>query len=550
MNLRPYQRQTIDAIRREWAAGNANVLAVLATGGGKTIVFLALIDEILREQPNARFLIVAHRKELIDQPAERIAQHWPERSNMVGIVMADQNQPDRQITIATIQTLQVERRLTEILAHGVIDYLIIDEAHHTAADSYQKVIKTLQDTNPNLLHLGVTATPVRADDEGLPYDCKPVHLGIRELVRDGWLAPPRWLAIQTGISLDGVALRGSGEDRDFVQKGLANVFETTNCFDLVAESHLKYAADRRALAFTVSVEGAYQLAERFNAVGVKAIAADGTTSKRERGAILSDFRAGNYDVLVNCALFTEGLDVPEVSCIHQVRPTKSDNLYVQMIGRALRIVAGKEDALILDYAPKEARNITMLGDVLGVDAKKEVYISQKAEEGEVIGGFTFDGNIKWASGNPMELISRQLDYLNLSPWQWIKPGGKAGPMVLGLGKGSDDIERSLVISEPGPEMYVWLVAQRPEEKRRRAYLVHTGTLETCSDWAEDYAERRGNATLARKERRWRNQPASDGQIKFAQSLGVWTPGMRRGDCADAITAKLALRTVEYERGTK
>lgn len=547
MNLRPYQRQTIDAIRREWANGVANVLTVLATGGGKTIVFLALIDEILRQEPAARFLIVAHRKELIEQPAERLAQHWPERAGLVGIVMAEQNQPDRQITIATIQTLQVERRLAEVLAHGMIDYLIIDEAHHTAANSYLNVIKTLQDTNPNLLHLGVTATPVRADDEGLPYDCKPVHLGIRELVRDGWLAPPRWLAIQTGVSLAGVGLRGSGEDRDFVTKDLIDVFETDNCFDLVAKSHQKYAAGRRALAFTASVDGAYRLAERFNAIGVKAIAADGTTGKRERGDILKAFRAGHHDVLVNCALFTEGLDVPEVSCIHQVRPTKSDSLYVQMIGRALRIVAGKEDALILDYAPKEARNITMLGDVLGVDARKEVYIEQDAENGEVIAGFSFDGSVKWMTGNPMELISRQLDYLNLSPWQWSKPAGKTGPMVLGLGSADDGIQRTLVMSEPGAEMYVWLVAQQSGEWRQTAYLVHTGTLESCSEWAEGYAEKRGNVTLARKERRWRGTQASDGQIKFARRLGVWTPGMSRGDCADAITAKLALDAVNKIR---
>lgn len=547
MNLRPYQRQTIDAIQREWANGVANVLAVLATGGGKTIVFLALIDEILRQEPAARFLIVAHRKELIEQPAERLAQHWPERAGLVGIVMAEQNQPDRQITIATIQTLQVERRLTEVLAHGVIDYLIIDEAHHTAADSYLNVIQTLQEVNPQLRHLGVTATPMRADDGGLPYDAKPIHLGIRELVRDGWLAPPRWLAIQTGISLADVGLRGSGADRDFVTKELINVYETDNCFDLVAESHNKYAAGRRALAFTASVDGAYRLAERFNDAGIKAIAADGSTSKRERGNILAAFRAGRYDVLCNCALFTEGLDVPEVSCIHQVRPTKSDSLYVQMVGRALRIVAGKQDALILDYAPQEARNVVMLGDVLGVDAKKEVYVEEGAEEGAVIAGFSFDGAVKWMTGNPMELISRQLDYLNLSPWQWSKPAGKTGPMVLGLGSADDGIQRTLVMSEPGAEMYVWLVAQQSGEWRQTAYLVHTGTLESCSEWAEGYAEKRGNVTLARKERRWRGTQASDGQIKFARRLGVWTPGMSRGDCADAITAKLALDAVNKIR---
>ncbi|MBX3050841.1 MAG: DEAD/DEAH box helicase [Caldilineaceae bacterium] len=546
LTLRPYQRQTIDAVRGAWRDGCADVLAVLATGAGKTIVFLALMDEILNEQPQARFLLIAHRKELIEQPAERIAQFWPQRAAAVGIVMAGQNECDRQIVIGTIQTLQSAGRLEQVFAHGPIDYLIIDETHHSNAEGYQTVIQTLKDMNPRLKHLGVTATPVRADGGGLPYDKKAVHLGVKELVRDGWLAPPRWLAIQTGINLSGVAVHGSGDSRDFSQRGLVDVFETDNCFDLVAESHTKYADGRKALAFVVSVEGAYRLADTLNSAGISAIAADGNTPKDERRQILSDFRAGRYDVLVNCALFTEGLDVPEVSCIHQVRPTKSDSLYLQMVGRALRTFPGKEDALILDYAPADARNITMLGDVLGVEAKKEAYLEESVEEGFVIAGFTFDGDFKWMTGNPMEIVSRQLDYLNMSPWRWSKPDGKTGPMVLGLGPGDDGTDRTLIISEPGETMNVWLVAKSPEVRWHRAYHVMTGSFEECSEWANDYAEQRGNVTLARKQQRWRNGLASEGQIKFARNLGVWKPGMTKGECAEAITCKLALNALRRE----
>ena len=544
MKLRPYQQQTIDAIRSAWADGVADVLAVLATGAGKTIIFLALLNEILKEQPDARFLLVAHRKELIEQPAQRLAQFWPGRAEQVGIVMAAQNECDRPITIGTIQTLQSAGRLEQIAAHGPIDYLIIDETHHSNSAGYLSVIKALKDMNPHLRHLGVTATPVRADGGGLPYDKKVVHFGVKELVRDGWLCPPRWLAIQTGINLAGVPVYGSGDNRDFSQKGLVDVFETDNCFELVAESHQKYADGRKALAFVTSVAGAYRLAETLNDAGISSIAADGTTPKDKRHGILADFRSGRYDVLVNCALFTEGLDVPEVSCIHQVRPTKSDLLYLQIVGRALRIVPGKEDALILDYAPADARNITMMGDVLGVDAKKEAYIEESDEEGFVIAGFTFDGDFKWLSGNPMEIVSRQLDYLNMSPWRWLKPSGKTGPMVLGLGPGEDGIDRSLVLSEPGETMHVWLVAKRQEERWHKAYHVQDGDFDAVSEWANDYAEQRGNAILARKKQKWRSGLPSDGQIKYARRLGVWKSDMTKGGCADAITAKLALDAVK------
>ena len=153
--------------------------------------------------------------------------------------------------------------------------------------------------------------------------------------------------------------------------------------------------------------------------------------------MLAAFRRGDLDILCNCALWTEGLDVPEVSCIHQVRPTKSDSLYTQIIGRALRPVPGKVDALILDYAPLEARDIVMAGDVLGVEAKKEVYIKESEEPGEVIAGFTFDGEVKWLDGSPMELISRSLDYLNLSPWVWTKEPDRLADPAAGQGRRRD-----------------------------------------------------------------------------------------------------------------
>ncbi|GIV73515.1 DEAD/DEAH box helicase [Caldilinea sp.] len=538
--LRPYQREAIDAVKRDWQDGYTDVLVTAATGAGKTQVFLQLLDEVLQE--NQRALILAHRQELIHQPYERLGEFWPHRQRQAGILMGDLDQCDAQIVIATVQTLQNEARLARLLQHGPIDYLIHDEAHHAVAKGHRDVIAALKDVNPELRHLGVTATPIRADEVGLRtiYQKESAHYGIRELVKLGYLAPPRWLAIQTGISLAGIRSQGCGPERDFNQKQLADVYETANCFELVVESHRRYAADRKAIAFTVSVDGAYELAAAFNRAGIPAAAADGTTDKAARRQILNDFRSGRYQVLVNALLWTEGLDLPEVSCVHQVRPTRSDGLYTQMIGRALRLFPGKTDALILDYAPLDSRNIAMLGDVLGVEARKEAYIKPGGTPGEVVGGFTFDGQVKWLQGNPMEIVSRQLDYLAATPWRWAQPLGRTGPMVLGLGPGADGVDRTLVISPPGEEMDVWLVARRDGERWHRAYHVMRGTFEECSEWANDYADQRGNAVLARKQAAWRDSPTSEEQVKFARRLGVWQEGMTRGECAEAITCKLAL----------
>lgn len=537
ITLRPYQQQAIDAVKRDWQT-YSDVLATIATGGGKTAVFLALLVELLTANPRARALILAHRQELIYQPVERLRQFWPEWSDRIGVVMADTNECQRRITVATVQTLASEKRLQQLLAYGPMDYLVVDETHHATADSYRTVIETLRDVNPGLKHLGVTATPLRADGRGLRevYQHESAHFGIRELVKQGWLVPPRWLAIQTGISLKGVP----SNDGDFTARRLADVYETSNCFELVVESHKRYADGRQCLAFTASVQGAYDLAEHFQAAGIVAVAADATTDRLERKKLLADFMAGRVQVLCNMGLFTEGLDVPAVSCIHQVRPTKSDALYTQIIGRALRPLPGKADALILDYAPVEARNVVMLGDVLGVEARKEVYVEASVEPGEVIGGLTFDGETHWLNGNPLELISRQLDYLNLSPWSWYK--APDGWLSIGLGKADDQVERSLIMTPPGDEMTLYLVARRETETCDRAYEIMRGDFAQLSEWAEDYIAHRGNGALAMKARSWRSQPATDKQVAFARRLGI-REYPSKGAVAEMVTHALGLKAV-------
>lgn len=535
--LRTYQDQAVETIRQDWQT-YTDVLAVMATGLGKTAVLLSVLHRDLG--PGDRGLILAHRKELIEQPRDRMLDYYPDWQGRIGIVMADQDECDRQITVATVQTLASEKRLQRLLGNGVITHLVIDEAHHATSDTYVQIWRTLRDYNPKLKHLGVTATPLRSDGAGLRavYQHVSYKMGIKEGVQQGWLVPPRWLAIQTGISLAGVPKNGG----DYTQRKLADVYDTANCHTLVVESHQKYASGRQALAFTASVDGAYDLAAAFNAAGITAAAADANTPKPERANILRAFRNGEIAVLCNRFLYTEGLDVPEVSCIHMVAPTLSDLCYTQKLGRALRPVPGKTDALILDYAPLEARNIVMAGDVLGVEARKDAYIKDDPQEGAVLGGFTFDGKVKWLKGDPMEIVSRQLDYLDLSPWVWDRD--KSGWLILPLGAAEDGIDRTLAMSPVADSMTLYLIAKRDDERYPTPYEIKTGSFEELSAWADEYAERRGQAILAAKARQWRKAPPTDKQIAYAQRLRVFEPGMSRGQVAAAITRAIAMRTLK------
>jgi DNA repair protein RadD len=206
------------------------------------------------------------------------------------LLLGEQKDYDRQLTVATVQTLARPKHLTKLLDAGAVDYLITDEAHHAISPSYLRVVAGLRAANPNLKHLGVTATPQRGDGLALAngFTHTAFTVTIADLVRQGYLVKPSWYAISTQIDLAGVKTQAG----DFQQTQLAQRFDTDACRQVVVAAHKEYASDRPAIAFTVSVAGAYALAEAFNAAGFSAMAADGTTDKQVRRQILADFRAG------------------------------------------------------------------------------------------------------------------------------------------------------------------------------------------------------------------------------------------------------------------
>lgn len=540
--LRNYQIAAIQAVRKDWAAGIRSVLVTAASGTGKTETFLALLAAELESHPTARALIICHRRDLIDQAQKRLELRFPQWAAKTGVVMATQDEADKQIVISTIQTLAEPKRLQELLSYGPIDYLIRDEAHRAVTPSDRKVVAGLRKANPALLHLGVTATPIRADGKGLvdAYEHESYHYGIKEAVEQASLVPPRWLAVSTGISLDEATVANG----DYTNKSLADVYETTNCFDLVVDSHRKFADGRQAMAFTASVDGAYTLAATFRREGYRAAAADGSTKSKERAQILADFRAGKLDVLCNCQLYTEGLDVPSVSCVHQVRPTKSDGAYIQMVGRGLRTAPGKTDCLILDYAPLDCRNIVMLGDVLGVPARKDVYMKAPKEVGEVIGGFTFDGRgTKWLVGNPDELLSRELDYLDAAKWIWYR--GEDGWLSLSLGTAADGIDRILIMV-PDDQGYV-LYGVAKMKSGRKAFQLLAGELESLTERADQAVKEFGDSSLVKKGKSWRKQAPSEAQRSYARTLGIPVGDQSKGVLAQRITHEIGKRLVKKLR---
>lgn len=558
VTIREYQEQAIINTQQGWAEGKLNQLAVLATGAGKTIILLETVkremDAFQAAGKPFRALIVAHRTELIDQPIERIAAFWPELAAQVGAVMAERNDVTKPITVGSVQTLASAKRLAALLAAGVITHLVIDECHHSTANGYLSLVKALREANPDLRHLGVTATPNRTDQDGLGkvYDECRTKVTIKDLIRTGFLVPIRGLAVQTGISLKGVGTVAG----DFNQKQLANVYDTSNCFELVVKTHLDKAADRKGIAFTTSVAGAYALAEEFRNQGVNAAAADGTTAREVRAQLLADFRAGKIDVLVNCFLWTEGLDLPEISVIHWVRPTKSDLVYVQGIGRGLRPAAGsgKTDCLILDYIPEDYRDIVMAGDVLGKPRVQRKAEAKAKKIGLLVEGFTTDQDGNGIDGDPDEIMLRQLDYLSMSPFAWYLDDGWSS---LGLGTDkTDGIDRTLVITpaKKSDGLHRLLMVSRKTGQPEEMMLVgKSADFEQLAERGQEIAERRGAAVLTRNDKEWRKRPATPKQIDLIRRMTQKdATGLKAGEAARIIThafARFAIRRIQ-ERTAK
>ena len=313
MLLRNYQSTSITRLREAFKI-NKRVLFVLATGGGKTAIFSA----IAQASPK-HILIVAHRKELIDQINERLGDY-------------DRN----RITVMTVQT--AVKRTAQIKA----EFIIIDEAHHTAAGSWQKILEAY----PDAYVLGVTATPCRLDGHGLSPSFQTMIEGpsIRELISMGYLCN----AVTYGSERDYSMIKTSGSDYS-ISSMQEHLMKSKITGEAVNEWR-KYANEKQTIVFCVSIKHAEFTAAMFSIVGHKAEVLTSRNTKEEREAIIMRFKNKETRLLVSVDIISEGFDVPSCEAVILMRPTKSLSLYLQQVGRALRTHEGKDKAIILDHA--------------------------------------------------------------------------------------------------------------------------------------------------------------------------------------------------------
>jgi superfamily II DNA or RNA helicase len=331
--LRPYQLQAIQQIREAYQQRHRAVLFVLPTGGGKTVVFSHIAEQAAAK--GSRIGVLVHRQELLRQASASLASLDVPHGLIAANRSMDLSQP---VQVASVQTLA--RRLHK-LPPGLFQLLVVDEAHHSNAGTWAKVLAHFSAARV----LGVTATPIRCDGRGLGEWYSEMILGPTpaELTDAGFLAPARVLA-PPGPSLVGIRKRMG--DFDMSQAG--EVLQAGQAMGDCLSHYRRYLDGQTAIAFCCSIAHAEAVARLFNDHGVAAASIDGTMDSQTREQLLADLGAGRLKVLTSCALIGEGVDVPSVAGCILLRPTQSVSLHLQMIGRCLRPQPGKQ-AVILDH---------------------------------------------------------------------------------------------------------------------------------------------------------------------------------------------------------
>lgn len=345
-NLRKHQIDAKNAILRAWDTYDS-VMLQMPTGTGKTYLFTSIIKDLIAfyksQKREINILVVAHRLELLDQIAGSLKNY----GLPCGFIQGTREQHLWQrVQVGSILSLISERNEMNV-RRCKFDYIIVDEAHHTLADSY----KRLFDMFPKAKKLGGTATPWRMNHESFTsmYQTLITTPQVKWFIQHHLLSDFDYVSVKPDSNIqklvNSIDVAATG---DFVNDALADAFDNQRIRSRLYDSFHKYASDRKGIVYAINKQHARNIAELYSSKGYVSVNIDCDTPKDERERLINGFKAGNIQVLVNVELFTEGFDCPDVSFIQLARPTRSLALYLQQVGRGLRITEGKEKTIFID----------------------------------------------------------------------------------------------------------------------------------------------------------------------------------------------------------
>jgi superfamily II DNA or RNA helicase len=514
VQLREYQEEALKEIVKALSNGINKQLIVLPTGSGKTILMAAIAKHL-----NKMTLILAHREELIQQAFEKFKLYWPEAD--IGICKAERDETDHQIVIGSVQSCSKSKRLAS-LKDSSFDVLLIDEAHHATAESYQKIINELGfHADQTKLLLGVTATPNRSDNDSLGETFEKITYSrsIATMIKAGYLSPAIGRKILTNFSLQNIKIQNG----DFSVGDLAEVVNTSERNTFIAEKYKAYASNRKGVAFCVDVAHCKDLAASFEKVGITSKAIWGEMPTDERRNVLEDLRSGRIQVAMSCGVLTEGFDEPSISCIAMARPTKSQSLYIQCIGRGLRLWPGKQDCLVLDFTDKGHNLDSVMSLSRTIPNTLEIHESSTSEREETE---------RTAKVEIIEECDTEFDLLGYAKFIWVPIGDNEWSLM--------DDNRNEIIMRSSENGYI---ADIYINGSKVSIVSNPIPIEYCSGVCEDYARRHLKIAFAEIKAPWMSKQsvATKSQIEFLQKNNAFKNEMNKGEASIEIRKIMALK---------
>ena len=331
-----YQEDMVKRIEKAFSL-HRSVMAQMPTGTGKTYLLTAAIDSFVKDNPNTKVWIVAHRRELVSQIEETIKKFYSYSSSKNKSLL---------VSVKAMSIQWLSRHYNEIEEEpGMI---VIDEAHHALAKTY----KEMWERFPKAKFLGLTATPCRLNGKGFMdlFDVLVQSWSVPEFISKGRLATYDFVSIKS----DGVtqrlidSLQKRGADGDYQNKEMDMLLNKRPSIEKLYQSFEEYGKDRKGIVYAINISHAKKIIELYQEHGIKAVAIDSKTPAAERQADIEAFKKGDIQVLVNVDIFSEGFDCPDVEFVQLARPTLSLAKYLQMVGRGLRVAKGKKNCVIID----------------------------------------------------------------------------------------------------------------------------------------------------------------------------------------------------------
>jgi len=526
--LRPYQQEAIDAVIAARRSGIKRMVVCLPTGAGKTVIFSQLA-RMARKQ----VLVLAHREELLGQAKDKLANALEGTSVVALERCSDRGAANAKVLVASLRSLHADR-LAKVLEGRDFGLVVYDECHHAAADDNLRILRQLgsfERTWEGTL-LGFTATTTRGDGKGLDQVFERIVYAktLPDLIDDGYLAPLKGFRIDTAADLTRLSASGS----DFRDDELEEVVDIQERNALVARSIQELARDRRTIAFCVTVNHARNLSRSLNAIGVPAGIVHGAMASRDRVKALAEFRAGRTQVIANVGVLTEGFDDPGVSCIAMARPTRSEGMYAQCIGRGTRLAEGKRDCLILDFVDVSTLSLCSLPSLFGCPRDLDLFGGDVGEARKAWIQLTMDHPDFELEAGALTLREIQdraasFDPLTLAPNHQVRAISGNAWFSLGrhgVGLHFQRLGRTSVVTvlKRGGRGKVWVAELdgRPMER--------FSTLEQAVEAADYEIDQMGSSYSARDEASWRMRAAPAAllaQLRSKANMTTYADALRQ-----------------------